>query len=217
MAYTTLGNLRAALNTDLGRTDGTSAPWGSNTDCNTFIADAIKRLWPRMGRLTYQDLTPVALQEEYTLTSIRDVVRIEIIGSSSARLFDLKNWRVWTDETSASLARKIKFPGLAIDTSTTLHVVGYQPYANIDTSNDANQSDFQSELDHIIITGARANAYRRRFNTFMNFEQHVLEDPTTRTGLNEYLQAYLSARAEFDQLISEHPRDQAAGKRAGIG
>lgn len=217
MAYTTLGNLRAALNTELGRTDGTTAPWGTDANCNQMIADAIKRLWPRMGRLVYQDITPVALQEEYTITAMRDIVRIEVIGTSSNLLFRLKNWTSWVDETSSTLARKIKIPAIAVDTTTTLHVVGYQPYAEINTASDANTSDFQSELDHIVVTGARANAYKRRLNVFMDFEQHALENPSTRTGLQEFQTAYLAAKAEFDALINEHPRDQVAGRRTGLG
>ncbi len=212
MAFSTLNQLRALLNTELGRTDGTTTPWGTDTDCNTFIQMAIRRLWPRMARLEKEAITPVDGQTAYTLTTLYDVVAIEQYDSSLIFQRHLPSWQLYVDESADPVVNRLTVPGL--DTASTYTAIGYAPYAV--PASGAATCDLPSRLEHVVITGAKAEAFRRRMNEYVDFANRQLANPVTTVQQNEIERIYLATKAEFEQLIRENQRNFVLPKRARL-
>ncbi len=210
MAFSTLNALRALLNTDLGRTDGSTTPWGTDTDCNTFLQMAFRHLWPRVGRLVRETITPTDETMDYTLTSIRDVVTLEHLDSDGLFKGRVASWRLVVDESADPVVRRIIIPELA--TETTVRVTGYAPYSV--PASGASTCDLPNDMEHIVVIGARAEAYRRRMNEYIDFEQRNASNPVTSVQEPSFDRAYLTAKAEFEQLLTLHGRNHAAPRRA---
>lgn len=212
MAFSTLNALRALLNTELGRTDGTTTPWGSDTDANTFIQMAFRRLWPRMARLEKEAITPVVGQTDYTLTMLYDVVAVEERDADGFFLRRYPSWNLYVDETADPVVRRLTLP--ALDTAASYVAIGYAPYAV--PASGASECDLPTRLEHVVLTGAKAEAYRRRMNEFVDFGQRQMANPVTTVQQNEIERIYLATKAEFDQLIRENGRNLVLPKRARL-
>lgn len=212
MAFSTLNQLRALLNTELGRSDATTTPWGTDTDCNTFIQMAIRRLWPRMARLQKESITPVEGATGYTLTTLYDLVAIEQVDSDGIFQRHVPSWQLYVDESADPVVRQLVVPEL--DTASGYTAIGYAPYAVPATGTD--QCDLPSRLEHVVITGAKAEAFRRRMNEYVDFENRGLANPVTSVQQNEIERIYLATKAEFDQLIRENQRNLILPKRARL-
>jgi hypothetical protein len=215
MAFATLEELRALLNTDLGLTDDTATePWGSETARNRCLQHAFRKLWPTMARLRTEAVTIVDNQLEYELTSIRDIARIEVLDSDGLQKSAVKSWQLLVDESDADdeVVRRLLIPELSSE--VTLRVIGYSPY--IVPPGDNDECDLPNEQEHVVVTGARAEAYRRRMTSYFDYEQHGVENMTTRGSPEQLLQMYLVAKDEFGALIREHARDIAAPRRASL-
>ncbi len=214
MAYTALSSLRAALNTDLGlASDAATVPWGTTSNRNDYLIEGFRRLWPRMARLITETVTPVDGQDEYALDDIRDVVKIEVLDSDGVRTGEITTWQVFVDETDDPVVINLRLPLAFLDTSTTLRVIGYTPYA-VPANSDSATSDIPTRLEHVPLTGARMAAYRARLNSYVDYEQAATSNPATRTTPSELLQLHLAAKAEYEQLIFENQRDLSAPRRA---
>ncbi len=214
MAFVTLNALRALLNTELGRTDASTQPWGTDTDCNTYIQQAIRAMWPVMARLVKETVTPTVDTMDYTLTSVVDIVQIEQLNSSGLFYAKLPSWREYYDESAATdvPVRRIMVPELATDIS--LRVVGYQPYAVPATGTDT--CDVPSTKLHVVIAGARVEAYRRRLNEYVDFKTRAAANPVTNVQQNEIERIYLAAKAEFEELKRANGRQFTSGRRAKL-
>lgn len=212
MAFSTLNQLRALLNTELGRTDATTTPWGSDTDCNTFIQMAIRRLWPRMARLEKETITAVDGQTAYTLSLLYDVVAIEQADTEAIYQRRVPSFQLYVDESADPVVRRLTVPGL--DTASTYTAIGYAPYSVPATG--ASECDLPSRLEHVVITGAKAEAFRRRMNEYVDFENRNLANPVTTVQQNEIERIYLATKAEFEQLIRENQRNFVLPKRARL-
>lgn len=210
MAYSTLAQLRAFLNTELGRTDGSTTPWGSDSDCNRFVQVGIRRLWPRVARLVRETVTPTDDTMDYTLTGIRDIVRVDVLDSDGLMKDEVRSWELIVDESADPVVRRLLVPEMA--TTVTLRVTGYQPYS-VPSAADS-QCDLPPELEHVAIAGAKVEAFKPRVASFLDYEQRGAQNPTTATGGPELLQMYFAARDDFDRLLADYQRNMTAGRRA---
>lgn len=210
MAFSDLDTLRASLNTELGITDGSTQPFGSSTDRNRYLQNAFRKMWPRMARLVRQSVTPTDTTMDYTLTAIRDVVRIDVLDSDGLVKDEIRSWELIVDESADPIVRRLLIPEMA--TSVTLRVTGYQPYKV--PASGADTCDLPSELEHIPLAGARAEAYRARMTQYIDYEQRASENPTTATSGAEIMQLYLAAKQEFDELLVAHQRNITVARRA---
>lgn len=220
MAFSTLDAIRTgALNTELGLSGDSDNRFGTDDERNFALQDAIRQLWPRMARLTRETVTVTADTLEYTLTTVRDVVRIEQYDVDGVFRSDLgSNFRSWWDEEDSTPVIRLSLVA-ALDPTTTLKVLGYAPYT-VPTSNPPSSSgsvDLQPEDEWIIVTGARALLYRRLLNQFAVFDRHANENRQTALSADQMIALAEQAERRFQQALSLRPRRIAKAKRATPG
>lgn len=213
MSFSTLDSVRtASLNVELGLDSDSDNRFGTTAQRNYAIQEALRRLWPRMGRLTRENVTVVDDQYDYTLTTVRDVVRVEQYDEDGLFISDLRgNWRAWWDEEDATPVVRLHLVD-ELDTDTSLKVVGYAPYT-VPASGGASL-DLQPEDEWVIIAGARALLYRRLLNQFVVFERHANENRSTSLTPDQILGMVAAAERDFERGIQQHPRRIAKVKLA---
>lgn len=121
------------LNPDIGLTDDTAdIPWGDETVRELALKEAIRRLWPRMGRLVYEDVSIVPDQDEYLLDDIWDLETLEVRGPEATVYKELANWRNWLDNGDENEVEPIKRLMLPVawrpGHTDTLRAIGFRPY-----------------------------------------------------------------------------------------
>lgn len=211
MAFSTMAQLRAQLNTALGTSDADVTTWSTLSDRNEYLRMAFRRLWPRMARLVRETVTPLDLTMGYTLTSIFDPVALVILDSTGLERDRVKSWELDVDESADPVVRRLWIP--TIDTTTTIRVTGYAPYT-VPANSDAATCDLPTMYEHVVITGGVAEAYRAKMNKHMAFEQRATENPTTQETLEQVRTAFLAADTEFRAFLSDYGRNRTAPKRA---
>jgi hypothetical protein len=212
VAFSTMAQLRALLNTELGGiSDGLSEPFGSASARNEYLRTAFRRLWPRMAKLVRETVTPTDLTMDYTLTSVRDVLRLLTLDAQGLEIGRITSWELIVDESADPVVRRLHIP--QISTSATIRVEGYARYV-VPANSDAATCDLPSDLEHVVITGAMAQAYLARFNRFIDFEQRGAENPTTVVDIEGIRQMFMLWDQRFMEFIRDNGRDQAAPKRA---
>lgn len=220
MAFSTLDAIRTGkLNIELGLTGDSDDRFGTDDERNYALQEAIRQLWPRMARLTRESVTVVEDQLDYALTTIRDVVRVEQYDADGLFLSDLSgNYRSWWDEEDATPVVRLNLVA-ALDTETSLKVLGYAPYT-VPTSTPPASSgsvDLQPEDEWIIVTGARATLYRKLLNQFVVFERHDNVNRRTSLSADQIIALAEQAERKFQQAIALRPRRIARSKRAMPG
>lgn len=205
----TLAQLRARLNTQLGTSDGATKPWGTVTERNTAIRWAFEQLEPVMMRLVEESVTLAEDQREYTLTGITKVILVEQTFSDGS-VQDVKNYRSWNVDGTTRLTFA-KSP----NTSTTISVIGYQPYES-DLQDDTDVCDLPVEYEWIPLLGATAELYRRRFHEWIDFERYNASNPSTAVDPDVIYRAYTDTMARFEQAKLDHMRKVAMPRRASF-
>jgi len=77
VAFTSLDAIRTTgLNLELGLASDADDSFGTTDQRNFYLQRAFAKLWPEMARLRREDVSTVASQTDYTLTNVRDIVRI---------------------------------------------------------------------------------------------------------------------------------------------
>lgn len=216
MAFSTLDDLRADLNADLGLGDDTAtAPWGSQTVRNTALQDALRRMWPRMARLIREDVTIVAEATEYDLTDIRDLETIEVYNSDGRVYKEIRNFRAWDDhEADPVVTHFLLTTYWQAGTTDTIKAVGYAPYTVPATGGAS--LDLPPELEYIAIHGARAYLYRRRFNQWVDFEQQQVQNRDNASSPSELFAMYQDAERLFNDAVEQNGRRMALPKTARL-
>lgn len=219
MATTQLQLRQNRLNVDLGldltltNGDGDTS-FGTTAVRNQAIQVALAKLWPRMARLAVESATPSTTALEYTLTTLRDVEAIDLIGVSPAVPIDKgNNFRFIYDETTAATPiRRLRLPYAPGTTNfSSIRVIGYVPYKSELTS-DADTLDLPVEFEWVVTTGARAEIYRRQLNSRVNYERFNVQNRDNSVTVNELLTLYQVAVREFEDAIEMHRRSFATGK-----
>ena len=203
------------LNLDLGLDSDADDRFGDDDTRNLGLQDAIRRMWPRMAQLTTQTIAPTLDTTSYTLTSIRDVIRLELFDSDSNYLSEFGgNWR--TRETLSATAYTITLilPH-AIDTSLSLVVTGYKPFTVPASTPPASSGthDIPDEFLWIVVAGARSFLYRRQMNKFAVFERHRNESNKTYLTADQMLGMANDAERMFQQGVNDNRRKYTAVKR----
>lgn len=206
----TLGQLRARLNDQLGTDDATERPWGTVAQRNSAIRWGFEQLEPTMMRLIEEGVTPAADTREYTLASrITKIVLVEQTWASG-KVLDVRNYRSWTVDGATRLTLN-QVP----DSTTTLTVVGYAPYVT-DLTADADACDLDPEYEWIPLLGALAELYRRRFHEWIDFERYNASNPSTNVDPDIIFRAYTDAMAHFEQAKLDHSRKVSMPRRASF-
>jgi len=213
MAFRTLADLRARLNTDLGIVDGDTKPFGDEEVRNAAIRHGFERLWPTMKRLVQETVVLTTKTYDYDLTTVQEVVLIEQLDSSGYTVKDIKNYRSWVVDDDP-VACRLRLPN-AQDTTQSLVVSGYAPYISDLTAN-ADSIDLQERLEWIPLTGARAWLYRRRFHEWLDFEQYNAENPSSVIDPATLYQAYQDSERLFETAKVDHAAAVSMPKRARL-
>lgn len=219
MAFKTLDQLRTdagtGLNAKLGLlSDSDNNPFGDTNARNGFLQDAFRRLWPAMGRLARESLTTVANQVEYTLTAIIDVEAIEVANETTATLRDgrgVRSWRV-IEEEDGDDTPTIRLVIPSFDAGRTLYVIGYAPY--LVPANGAALCDLPHRLTHVVVAGAKVEAYQFAIGRFANFERFGNENRDNAVTLADLIEMHRRAQVEFNALLTQHARVMSGAKRA---
>jgi hypothetical protein len=189
---TTLANLRAKLNGEIGvTTDGETAPW-STTVRNNAISDGYAELW-RVGvwKDAKQDLVSVADQAIYALTSIRRQRRIELLDSSS-RLLELPPGIVMEDGSGGyHLALRAAPPG-----GYTIRLYGWTAYTSTFAS-DAAVDDLAAEYNRIPLLKAKAILWRAQLAKAARYAQRQAGPPEMSLTIDQLIGMIAAAEREF--------------------
>lgn len=217
MALSTLDAVRTgALNTELGLTGDSDDRFGTTAQRNYALQEALRRLWPRMARLTRETVTLVDDQVDYALTTIRDVAKLELLDADGLPRGDLSgNYRVWYDEEDATPVTRLLL-AQELPTTHSLRVIGYAPYTVPSSSPPSSSGtlDLQPEDEWIIVAGARALLFRRMFNSFVTYERHENENRKTFLTPDQLIGIANDAEGMFQRGIASRPRRMVVGQKA---
>lgn len=219
MAFKDLDGLRTAkLNPDLGIASGDDAeaePWGDTTVRNTAIIDTISRMWPRMALHVVESLTIVTDAVEYNLTTIEELIGIRVKNSSGQVYKEIKNFRSWVDRSAATPVGKVLLSiSWSAGTTETLEAEGYRPFTVPATGSDT--LDIPPEWEWIVMNGARAYLYRRRFNQWVDFEGYQATNRDNATSPSELFSMYQDAERQFESALDTHGRRTTVAKTARL-
>lgn len=213
MAFLALDALRTDyLNIELGlATDGDNS-FGTTTARNFFIQNAIRKLWPDVAKLTSETFVTGSDDQTYTLTSIEDVERLEVLDATNNQLVGstIRSFQVVRDESSDPPVNRLLIPNMA--SGYTVRVLGYAAYSVPATG--AATVDFPTRMAHVVSAGARVEAYRAKLNAFVNFEQFANENRANVVTPPELLELLRQAEREWERGKRTVARGFSAPKRA---
>lgn len=205
----TLLELRTKLNYELGVTDDAGDTVYPKAFRSQAIGDAYAELW-RVGiqKPAKQDVTTVADQWAYPLTSIRRLHRIDLLDSSS-RVIDQPKGVVESDG-SGGYQLRLTSPLAA---GYTMRVYGWAPYASTFASDSASD-DVPAEWNRVPLTKARAVLLRGQAAKFARYGTRQQIPPEMNASLDGLLALAASAEREYVEAVkavrSDMPRIGAA-------
>ncbi len=213
MAYLTLDQLRTDyLNIELGLSSDGDNSFGATTARNYFIQNAIRKLWPDVAKLTSESFTTGSDDQTYALTTVEDVERLEVLDLTNDQLVrsTIRSFQVVRDESTDPPVNRLLIPSMA--SGYSVRVIGYAPYA-VPTSG-AGTVDFPTRMAHVVVAGARVEAYRAKLNAFVNFEQFANENRANVVTPPELLELLRQAEREWERGKRTVARGFSAPKRA---
>lgn len=216
MAFKTLDALRTGvLNDELGITNDADTTWGTTAQRNIWIQKAIAKLWPQMGRLTRETLTTVTNQQDYTLTTLSDVERLEVMDPGAPTLLSgrVPSWQLYEDEAADPPTKRLLLPA-GLSSGLTVRAIGYAPYI-IPASGGAS-CDIPPRLEWIVGAGARVEAYRFKLGTFANFEKFQNDNRQNSLTAADMVELLRQAQADFNRGRSENARSLTGAHRAKL-
>lgn len=216
MAFKTLDQFRTALlNDELGLSADADNSWGTVAQRNGYITKAIAKLWPSVARLTRESVTSVVNQMDYTLATLTDVERIEIIDPATAAVISdrVRSWQLYEDETGDPPVKRLLLPG-GLTAGLTLRLIGYVPYLIPGAGGTA--TDIPPRLEWLVITGARMEAYRWKVNTYANFERFQNENRQNALSAADILELRRDAQRDWERGLADNARNLTGAKRARL-
>jgi len=209
---TTLANLRAKLNAELGvDTDAETAPY-SLTLRNNAIADGYAELW-RAGvwKPATQDITSVDATWSYALTSIREAHRVEVLDSVGF-IQDQAPFTVEDDGAGGYLL----FLRVPVVASLTLRVRGWQPYISTFASDSATD-DLPAADNRVPLLKAKAICFRSQLARFARYGSKQVGIPKEmQVTVDQLLGMIAAAEREFDvevkRLAAFRPRTMKSSR-----
>ena len=214
MAFSTLDAIRTGgLNNELGLESDSDDTWGTTAQRNFFLQRAFAKLWPMMAREIRASLTldENASDFDITATGLRDITSITLHDSTGVEVDSIKGWHLEADETTDPPTVRLTIPS-GIDSSLTCYLHGYKPYA-VPASGTAT-CDLPSALEYIVCAGARVEAYRAKFNLFVNFPRSLSENRANALSASELIELMRSATSDFREYRQANERAQVRVQRA---
>ena len=206
---TTLADLRAKLNDDIGViVDRDTSPW-TVAQRNQAISDGYAQLW-RSGvwKDAKQDITTVTDTWAYALTSIRHAYRIELLDSAF-RVLELPKGMIESDGAGAGTYQIRLVRPLA--SGNTLRVIGYAPYKSV-FADDADTDDLPAEYNRIPLLKAKSILYTQQLAKFIRYGEAQSIRPAMNVSADVMLGLISAAEREF----AAETRD-LSGQRPRVG
>ncbi|MBI4899004.1 MAG: hypothetical protein HY829_00845 [Actinobacteria bacterium] len=189
---TTLANLRAKLNGEIGvTTDSETTPFSLATR-NNAIADGYAALW-RAGvwKPVQSDIATVTDQSFYT-TTMRTLRTIDLLDSSSHVIGHPKG-RI---EPDGAGGYKLVLT-MPISTGSTMRVYGFTAYVSTFASDSASD-DLDAEYNRIPVLKAKAIVYRSVLGLYARYGSRQVAAPVMNATVEQILGIVAAAEREFD-------------------
>jgi hypothetical protein len=191
-----LATLEGYLETKLR--DTTNAVW-TEAELNLYLTWACARLYPTVAKEVREDVTLVDDQDQYTLTTVSDVVRVDMVNADSPNelVHHLMGgtWSWWADGDGVGGILYMN-PGYA-STTYDLRVHGYAPY-------DLVTNLPPDRYVQTILAMAAAEAVRVMMTDRAKFKQWDAISQNQNITVNEFTQMVNEGDAEYRQLLSQN-------------
>jgi hypothetical protein len=215
MAFKTLDTLRTAgLNFELGLASDADNTWGTTTQRNAFITNAIAKLWPTMARLTRETFTTTAGTGDYTLTTLVDIERLEVMDLVQTNIVAsrIRSFQHYVDEAADPPTIRLLIPNM--ESGRTVRAIGYAPY--LIPASGVSSCDIPPRLEWVVTAGARVEAYRWKLNQFANFERFANENRANSLTPADVIELLRQAKTDFDKGMRDNARNLTGAKRAQL-
>jgi len=184
-----LATLNTKLATALRDSDGNT--WAT-TERDDLLTWACTQLWPKVARRLTEDVTIVADQEDYTLTTLYEVDRVDMLDGDDHRVAIVPRWEFLGDGYSAGGTLSVD-RGFVQDTSMSFKVHGWGAY------------DLVTNLPYdryvpLILAIARAEAGRREITRRMQSKNWRTTNQVQNISANELVLLVNEADAESERL-----------------
>lgn len=190
-AATLLGYLETKLR------DTTNAVW-SDAELNLYLKWACARLYPTVAEDVRETVTLVDAQDQYTLTTVSDISRVDLIEAASPNKLVMHlmggTWAFWSSREGLGGTLFIN-PDYA-STSYKLRVHGYGMY---DLVTNLPPDRFVQP----ILAMAAAEAVRVMMTDRAKFKQWDALSQTQNISTNEFTQMVNEGDNEYRQLMSQ--------------
>lgn len=187
-----LATVRGKLETQLG--DSSHATW-AQTEMEDILNWVTDELFVARPRVTRESVTLVDDQDQYTLSTLYSVYRVDLLDADGNLLMPLNpgSWETWGDGQESGMTLFVN-RGYA-KTGWTLRVHGYAPY-------DLTTNYPPTRVVPLILAKARAECLRRLVGERARFEQWAQGNPRSNTSMSELLQMVRNAEQEAERLTT---------------
>jgi hypothetical protein len=196
-----LATLRTKLAVALS--DPTFGYW-SSAEMDDLVKDAVGNLWPRYGRRVDGQSITITLvpgTSFYTIPStVKEIDSIQWIDSGGVFLDYLPDgtWLPTYDENGTP---KLQINPAYADQGGTLRLSGILKY-------DTATTLIPDDLTDLVMSMARAEAYRRALADRMRFRQWATSNQVSNTSVNEMLGVISESERKAAEWRQTHPRTQ---------
>lgn len=208
---TTLANLRAKMNGEIGVvTDAETTPFSLATR-NAAIADGYAALWRAGVWRPVQSDIPTVTDQSFYVTTIRRLRTIDLLDSSS-HVIGHPAGRIEPDG-AGGYTLVLKMP---ISTGSTLRCYGFTAYVSTFAS-DAATDDLEAEFNRIPLLKAKAIVYRAVLGQFARYGSQQVVAPVMNASVDQLLGIIAAAEREFaaETKALAAMRDRAMQPRSG--
>lgn len=216
MAFKTLDGLRTGvLNDELGITIDADNTFGTTAQRNAWLQKAIAKMWPTMGRLTRESVTTLSNTMDYTLTTLQDIERLEVVDPATGSLVGdrVRSWQLYADEAADPPTLRLLLPA-GLKAGMTIRAIGYVPY--IIPAAAGSSCDIPPRLEWVVGAGARVEAFRWKVGQFANFERFQNENRQNALTPADVVELLRQARSDFEKGLASNARSLTGAKRAQL-
>lgn len=192
-----LATLHGYLETKLR--DTTNAVW-SDSELDNYLTWACARLYPHVAKEVRETVTLVADTDQYTLTTIADVIKVDYIDAASPYALQAHlmggTWSFWRGNSDTVGGTLYLNPDYA-NASYSLRVFGYAPY-------DLVTNLPPDRFVPTILAMAASEAVRAMMNDRAKFKQWDALSQSQNISTNEFVQMVNEGDAEYRFLLSQN-------------
>jgi len=189
---TTLVNLRAKLNGEIGvATDAEASPWSAAVR-NNAISDGYAALWRNgVWKAVKQDYPTVEGQVVYAAATARRLNRLELLDSS---LNVVSRPVGFLEPDGSGTTQLVLAAGITV--GYTLRVYGWTAYLST-FAGDSTPDDLDAEYNRIPLLKAKAILYRQQLATFARYGERQAVAPEMNATVDQLLGIVAAAEREF--------------------